>query len=280
MIQRTLDIEYDKLVIGSDLSALSFSYVNKCPLIYLTLDKPHKYSQNENWILETNVWDDLAFLLSYSSYIPLGDKISSIRVDENNILKIVTKNNLICNINYNSLFISNDKNIEGLPPVASKTSDDFWVIDKFKVITGSEHDHKQLQGIGDFIKKIYFYKNMRLPANIGINMNKKDVLCVSKIKEKNLNHFDYSPVCARIAVTKLMKQAGIVGRKNGVNRKSRRPVQLESDERIIYPLGKNIYNSLPSNIHIIYDNWEKILFQDMIEDEYINKLKINYGINI
>jgi hypothetical protein len=280
MIQRTLDLEYDKLVIGSDLSAFSYAYANKIPLIYINLEKPYKYSENENWILETNIWEDLAFLLSYSSYIPLGDKVSSIRIEDNNILKVVTKNNLLCNIKFNFLTISDDKKIDGLPPVINKTSNDYWVIDKFKVITGSEHEYKYLNGVGDFVKKVYFYKNTRLPTNIGKNMNKKDVLCVSKIEEKNLDNFDYSHVCSRIVVTKLMKQAGIVGRRNGVNRKSRRPVQLDCDERIIYPLGRNIYNTLPNNINILYDNWDKILLQNSIEDEYINKLKINYGINI
>ena len=34
-MQRTLDLSYDEIIIGADLSALCYSYINNVPLIYL-----------------------------------------------------------------------------------------------------------------------------------------------------------------------------------------------------------------------------------------------------
>ena len=41
-MERTLDLTYDKLIIGADLSALCYSYVNSTPIIYLRHLKPYK----------------------------------------------------------------------------------------------------------------------------------------------------------------------------------------------------------------------------------------------
>ena len=89
MIQRTLELHYDQLVIGSDLSALSYCYINKCPAVYLTVDKPEKYGPSANWEEDMALWCDLAYLLSSDKYVPFSDKIVSLRIEKFFLLPVV-----------------------------------------------------------------------------------------------------------------------------------------------------------------------------------------------
>lgn len=272
MYQRTLELYYDQLVIGSDLSALSYCYVNKCPTIFLSVDKPYIYSENENWNDDISLWNDLAYLISNDKYVPFSDKIVSIRLESEKQLKAVTKLGLVATINFESLVISNDKNIEGLPNPISKTNHDNWVIDWFNVSRGSIHDLDVIVDSDDFVKKIYFYISQRFYTND----KKKDLVAVSKITDKQLKNDNYAQNIARLKVLNLMKKNGIKGIWDKSNNTYLKP-KISSVKRDIYPLGKNIYDSLPNNISILYDSVENILskaeydqrWYDLVESRYL-----------
>lgn len=275
MIQRTLELYYDQLVIGSDLSALAFSYVNNCHLIYTSLNKPYRFNKENNWELQTTLWNDLAFVASQASLLPFSNNVSSIRIEDEKTLKVFTKNNLVTKINFNKLYISDDSKIEGLPIVTGKTSNQCWVVDYFNVECGCEHEIPYLLTQEEFVKKIYFYFS---PRHI---IPKRDAAAVSTIREEVLQEFDYSQTAAKIKVTKLMKEAGIKGRMNGFHNGNRvyRPIILVSDKRLVYPLGKNIYSGLPNSISMIYDDYNQILSRSRRSNKRIEKLKNLYGIN-
>lgn len=276
MFQRTLDLYHKQLVIGSDLSALSYAYMNKSTLVYKNLLKPYKYNKEENWIEEKALWNKLAFLLTQGNYLPFNTNIESFRLEENNLLKVFTKSNLIVNIHFDNLVISDDNGIIGLPPVEARTNNDFWVVDYFNVPCGCNHDIDFLFGNDNFIKKIYFYKSKRTFAN-----DVKDIVAVSLMNGEEISSPDYSQAIARLKIIKMMKKAGIKGRPNGFYKEKQcyRPIYIESNKRTVYPLGKNIYKDLPININILYDDYRNILNGKEVINQKIEKIKRLYGIN-
>lgn len=274
MYQRTLDLEYDKLVIGSDLSALSYCYTNLCPALYLRVDSPYPYNEKENWKVLSSLWNELALVLATSKYIPFSDKIVSLRLENDNLLKAVTKDGIVTSIKFNNLIISNDTGIEGLPPATGKTSTDNWVLDWNNINVGSRHPLEFIEdNSNNFVKKVYFYISKR----IAINTTKKDLVAVSKIDDRDLNNPDYSENIARLKTLRMMKDAGIKGKWDKSNNCFIKP-RISSTHRQIFPLGKNIYSDLPKNISMLYDDYTTILNGTRKNDEAFEILKDKYGI--
>lgn len=246
-MQRTLELSYDRLVIGSDLSAFAFCYEHNTPAIYSRVLRPYKYNEKENWQRQMQLWDELAFALS-EKHLPFSDKIVSLRLEDENILKASTKQSLVCKIKYNHLYISDDYNLEGLPPVIGKTNTDNWVIDWFDVHRGAKHKHDFIEDKeNDFVKKIYFYISKRSLKNA----TRKDLLAVSKISDENLYNDDYGHNVARLKIIKMMKATGIMGSYDKTNDYYLSP-KISSSRRDIYPLGKNIYEKFSDNITFLY----------------------------
>jgi hypothetical protein len=272
MIQRTLELQYDQLVIGSDLSALSYCYINKCPAIFLSVDKPYEYNEKANWQEDIALWNDMAYLLSNSKYIPFSDKITSIRLENENQLKVITKYNLVTTINFDKLIISNDKNIEGLPLPTSKTNNDNWVIDWFNINIGAKHDLDFIEDKDNYlVNKVYFYQSRRKPY---ITDN-KDLVSVSKISDDNLYKDEYNQNICRLKTIKMMQQAGIKGNWDKANNMFVKP-RLTSTRRDIYPLGKNIYTNLPTNISILYNDHNDILLDAQYDQKWANLVESRY----
>jgi len=271
-MQRTLELEYDKLVIGSDLSALSYSYINKCPIIFLSVDKPYSYNENNNWTDLLTLWNDLAYLLSNDKYIPFSDKIVSIRLDDEKKIKIVTKQSLVATINYEKLIIANDSGLEGMPTPDKKTSYNNWVIDWLNATIGSVHNIDTIDNSNeDFVKKIYFYPSKRLYRNL----IKKDLLCVSNINDFDLKKDEFDQSMVRLKILKMMNSYGIKGKWDKSQNRFIKP-RIFSVKRDIYPLGKNIYNSLPNNISILYDSHEQILLNAKYDEKWHKLAKDRY----
>lgn len=247
MMQRTLELYYDQLVIGSDLNALSYCINNNCPSIYLRVLYPYKYNEKEDWKILRHEWQQKAYTLSYNGF-PLSNKLVSLRLEDDKVIKGVTKLGLVITIKYNKLLISDDYKIEGLPPTQNKTNYDNWVIDWFDVLIGAKHDLECISDSDDFIRKIYFY-----PSTRGFKINLyKDIAAVSKITDEKLNDFDYSETVARLKILKMLDSSGIKGNWDKTNERFTKP-KLISTRRDIYPLGKNIYSNLPKSIEILYD---------------------------
>ena len=246
-MERALEIAYDKLVIGSDLSALAFCHENECPALFKYVLRPYQYNEKENWQRQMQLWDELAYALSLR-YFPLSDKIYSFRLEDDNLLKVVTKQNVVCKIKFNELYISDDRDIEGLPSPIGKTDTNNWVIDWFDVNRGMLHSHDVLEDKdSDFVKKVYFYISDRFYKNA----TKKDLLTVSKISDKDITSDDFDHNIARMKTLRMMFDAGIRGTWDKTNNRHK-TLKITSVKRDVHPLGKNIYNGLPANIKILY----------------------------
>lgn len=267
-MQRTLELSYDRLVIGSDLSAFAFCYVHECPAIYMRVLAPYKYDEKGTYESDKSLWGDLAFALSNGNLLPFSDKIVSIRV-EDSALKAVTKYGVVVTIKYNSLIISDDYKLEGLPSPVGKTSDKNWVLDWFDINRGGTHELDEIYDFeNSFVKRVVFFHSTRRYKN-----KTKDCVAQSLIADAELESGECDENLARLKTIKMMKQNGIKGWWDKSNR-CFLPPKLSSVRRDIYPLGKNLYDELPQNVVMLYDNADKILNR---ENKH-NRWAI-YGIN-
>ena len=272
-MQRTLELSFDRLVIGSDLSAFAYCYVHRCPAIYLRVLAPYRYDRYETYDSDSRLWNDLAFALSTENLLPLADKTVSLRL-EDAAVKAVTKFGVVVTIKYNQLIISDDYGLEGLTFPSGKTSNYNWVIDWFNIKHGGIHSVNQITDYeSDFVKKIYFYISDRTY----INKTKKDCVAVSLITDEQLAGDDYDSNIARLKTIKMMKNNGVKGVWDKTNNYFVSP-KLTSVRRDVYSLGKNTYTDLPKNIVMLYDDADTILKTPRDNTHWSSKLKI-YGIN-
>ena len=233
-MQRTLDLHYDKLIIGADLSALFFAINNTIPIVFIDLKRPNIFDAN------LDIYNNLLFKLASKDLIPFSNLVHSIRLEED-CLKVVTKNNLVVTVTYDKLFISDDYKIEGLPIIIGKTNNENLVVDYIDIVSGRNDNIKQINTNNG---NIIFYKS---------ETNGIDAAHIMKIYDKEINSFEFSEAAIRLKVLKEMKQNGFKGRYDKTNDHFK-PVIIKSIKREIFALGKNIYDKLPINIEILYDN--------------------------
>ena len=247
MIERNLELSFDKLMIGSDMVALAHSYEYRCPSVFLRNLAPYKYNEHENGDFQLKLWKEMAHSLFLDSLFPFGDRIVGLRLD-GDILKAFTKDGFTCNIAYNHLYISDDYMIEGLPTPVGKTNDLNWVVDWFNVRNGTLHPFEFIiDDKDDFVKKIHFYLSPRFYKNSG----RKDLVTVSKIKDEHLHLDEYNQNVARLKTTRMMMEAGIKGIWDKTNGRYKKPI-LTSVNRDVYSLGKNIYPHFSDKITFLY----------------------------
>jgi len=261
--------EYDTVVIGGSLSAVLYSYFNDFPLIYKSLKKPFRFDffdcgfdlstlnhQNEIKYLKTlkdkkqvgfpklRIFEELLFLMSLSGKIPLADKVETITLEEENKVKIITKNYKLIRFKYNNLIIFDDGDIQNPPEANPKQSEMFRIIDWINVRSGTKHAFDYFETEDNFVKEIFFYPSDRIDGN----HDKKDLVSISFLTKEEVSDIDFSEIYVNFKVKELMKSSGIKGRRNGrdVNNPERiiyRAVNTEHAQREVEPLVKNSYEN-------------------------------------
>ena len=132
-------LEYDKIVIGSSVSALLYSYFNNIPAIFTNIKKPkffERFSLNVDFnqlgfnttisnlamadynqtigVPKYYIWGRLIYLLSYAGLLPLSDKAISIRLEDKSILRVATEYSRFVKFKFNQLLVFNDDNFHGI----------------------------------------------------------------------------------------------------------------------------------------------------------------------
>ena len=292
--------QFDKLVIGGSLSAVVYAYLNNLPLIINVnkaplhtdffdkdvdlqkinlLNSEHKITtlagKKEVGGTKFETWRCILFFLSLAGLLPLADKVYSIRIEGNNTLKIITKNSRSTKMTYNQLLVFDDENINGLPTPSQTADDRFRVLDWIDVRSGAMHGIDLIETTSDFVKCIHFYPSERIDGK----HKKKDILTISYLTEKQLNDFEYSDTMVKFKVKKIMKDAGIKGRKNGRDPKDPKKhkhlaIKIEPSKREVNKDGKNLYDDTDS-IKFIYKTEEEILmeYEKVERENYLEKLK-------
>lgn len=291
---RDIDVECNKLVIGSTLEALAYCFLNNIPLVCSHLNLPFRLDcfnnkedlsvfgvKNVCHTVKTNfgettiglskvwLWERLFFYLSMGGLIPMGDKASSLRIVDN-VVKATTPNARMAKIHFNELIVFDDKNVYGLGVPTTET-DIYQIYDWIDVRSGMKHNYDRLEDTTDFVNHILFYSSDRIAGE----HNFKDAIAVSFLTKEQLGDFEYSDINARFKTLYMMKETGIRGARNGrdMNNKNKYKyysIKIENTKReIIAP--QNIYKS-HNNISFNYDSVDDIINKNPLEESYVSKL--------
>lgn len=286
--------KHDKLVIGSSVSALLYSYFNNVPVLFTDIRKPKFFEHfglnvnidklgagTESSTLVTNtgnhmvgipknyIWGRLVYLLSYAGLLPLSDKATSIRIEDENILRVTTEYSRFVKFKFNELLVFGDDNLYG---ITSEENEVYEVLDWMNVRSGMVHKFDKIENESDLVRHIYFYPSGRIDGA----HDKKDLVAVSYLTKEQLSDFDYSDTYARFVVEDLMRICGIRGRRNGRDTKNPNlyrhySIKVETAEREINNI-KNLY-SPHDNIKIMNLSDEQLLQEyNNTGNDYIEKL--------
>lgn len=140
--ERTLNLSYDQLVLGSCLGSVLFAYHTSTPYIYLRLDRPQPFQQyTYDFGLGLNMERSMDYMLSHmglAGLLPLDDKCNRARMIDGNNIRIVTSGDFIINIKFNNLYVFSDYNIDGLPDPSEQVQEHQIIYDRFLVRCAKE----------------------------------------------------------------------------------------------------------------------------------------------
>lgn len=289
--------DVDELVIGNSLEAVSYAFLNHKILVFngehklkffdffepevdlqkygIGLDK-YELNTNKGTRLvgssKLETWERLVFSLSLSGLLPVHDLVSFVRVEDEDILKVVTKNSRMIKFKFNKLRIFDDENVNGLGP--SKFEDKYKVVDWINVRAGMKHEYDYFQTEDDFVKEVYFYPSQR--SGGGENDERKDLVSISYLNKEQLESFNYSDTYVKFKVKGLMEKNGIRGPKNGrrhddPNKHAYHSIKVEPYKREIIKLEKPIYEDKGSLI-FDYRDERNVYFDSPSQDGYLNKV--------
>mgnify|MGYP003648984782 FL=1 len=257
-----LGSEHKEIIIGANLTALLYAYYTGMPLVYIDpkipfrfdyfnayfdLDKIIEQAEPKEFVTldrkkllghpKQDLWERLFFILSISGQIPFGDKVKSVRIEDK--IKIITRKTN--EFDFYKVRIFDDNKIQGISKESETKERPYVVYDWINVHSGATHDLHFIDDIaGSVIEEVIFYPSDRIDGN----HNKKDIVCVSRMSEDELNDYRFSDTYIRFEVEKLMKEAGIRGTRNG--RDQLNPdkykyyaLKLESAEREFEKVGLN-----------------------------------------
>ena len=225
------------LVVGSTIGAMRYAFEHGTPLVYLKPQPPHRFTGH------VEEWHHLYFCLSLAGLIKFGDKVSQIRVTDEGLR--ITVGHKVHEVKNTSVFIFDDKSIEGMPVPERKDALN-EVLDWIDVRSGMKHSlHALHVWNSDFIKSVNFYPSERIDGNHDL----KDACTISHLTDEQLQDFEYSELVTRLKTEEAMREAGIKGAGNGAGRYL--PIRLESRKRVVYPLSKRVYSSLPDGFEIM-----------------------------
>ena len=237
----------DKVVIGGTLAAAVYAKNNNATLLfvepkkYFAFDKisrdvfSYRAGTNKNEVLNM-----LIFELSLAGNLPFADKINSVRVlAEKNMLKVFIENSRAINLSYSELMIFDEEKTTGLPNISKPRISGYKVYDWFIARSGACHTHERLRDDENNLAKIiHFYKSSRPFRKDRVL---KDLVVESSLTKEQLKDFDFSDTMVRIKALKMMKKAGIKGKRNG--RDSKNPeryryyaIKLELEKRELFPI--------------------------------------------
>jgi hypothetical protein len=234
-----IKFNFEKVVIGNSLDAVLYSHTNNLPLLLNSYNPPFRFDRSG----KLDVYREVLSSLALSGLVPVSDKIQSIRI-EDQMIKIITTRNLMVKVFFEELILFDDEKVYGLePPREIINEGEVKVIHWITVNSGCKHSVDILETDDEFVNKIFFYKSER----IGGNHVFKDAVTLSCLKEEEINDVEHSDIYVKYKVKKLMKEAGIRGTRNGKDVDNPEKfkyydIRLDVARREIIELRKNIYD--------------------------------------
>ena len=231
-------ITFDKVIIGGSLEALEKAYSTGLPI--LCIPRPPNYLLSDS----LELWKRLAFFLSVSGQMPLGDNIKNLRIsEEEREIKCFTNNSKIIKVSYQEAHVFDDYMVEGLPTPSRQAKKEFLVLDWINVRRGQRHPYDFIEDEdSNFVKRIIFYPTAR---NTARRPDLKDACAVSFLTGKQLSNLDYSESYTFLKARDMMKLAGVKGNKNGIQASTGgiayQSLKIEVSHREVIPQDSNEY---------------------------------------
>ena len=229
-------LEYEDIVVGSDLRATLFAFNNNLPIIFSQPRRPFRFDflepntnlgcvkltrTGELELTRTNgvkvvgsraelLWERLMFLLNLDGKVPLANLCTSMRFDGEHLI-CSNEYSKIGTLNFSNCFYFGDDNISGLVREKELANPTYTCYDWIAFNSGGKHEIDYMWVGDDFVKEIWFYSSDRMCGNSPV----KDACVVSTLTQDQLSEFDYSETMARFKMISEMEKRGMKGRQNG-----------------------------------------------------------------
>lgn len=225
-------IEYDKIVIGSSLSAVLYAFNNKYPIFFAEECRPFRFDylkpredlsclgmpdytrqltsfgkSKEVGTPKELLWERLLFLMSLDGKVPLSNLCHNIRYNGDYIV-CSNEYSKIMEFKFNHCVYFGDTNSTGF--VSQKQLDDnrYLCYDYIAFNSGGKHEIDYIRTNDDFVSEIWFYGSDRINGNTPV----KDACAVSILTKEQLSNFDYSQTMARFKTIFEMESKGMKGK--------------------------------------------------------------------
>ena len=238
-------IEYDKVVIGSSLTAILYAFNNNYPVFFAEECRPFRFDYLDPSVqlealkmaparpakslttfdgvklvghAKELLWERLLFLLSVDGKAPLSNLCHSIRYDGD---RVVCSNEYskIMEFKFNECVYFGDAKSTGFTAQKELDEHNYICYDYIAFNRGGKHEVDYIHTTDDFVSEIWFYGSDRIDGNTPV----KDACAVSILSEEQLLNFDYSQTMARFKVIHEMENRGLKGRFSGDYTKAGKP---------------------------------------------------------
>ena len=222
---------HSTVVNGSGINSLLYCFRTETPLLMQRFQGPFYFEETEGDFSFIGLgegstrtealWNRIYFLLCMSGLIINPLPTQNIRIEDNEIIYVTTGNRKV--------IVEIDEMIE-----FEKEQEKYLVYDWFDVKSGAKHEFDHLEDSKNFfVQFLRFYPSMRRNVR-----RAKDVVAISNLTKDDLVDFNYSEGMARLKTIKMMKEAGIRGKSNGISKagyKLHYAVKLEHSHREAFP---------------------------------------------
>lgn len=293
----------DNLVIGSGLNAIIFAYLNNYTIINNKRKHPFRFEffppeldfsslhilienkemqsrqeKKEFGVSKVDVYKHLLFNLSLAGLAPLSDKVISIKLGDGRIEAVTARDVFV--FEYKKAFIFDDENIRNLPEIMEAINKDVYkVYDWINIRSCTAHPYDYFTNEEDFVNEVFFYPSERMD---GHHKTRRDIISVSYLLREQIQQHDYSDTSAVFKITKMMKELGIRGNRNGRDMLDKTKykyyaLKLESERREVESLQINLYQDT-KDIEFVYSSAEELINQYVLDREnYLYKLTQKMG---
>ncbi len=231
----TTPLEYEEIVIGSNLTAVLYAFNNRLPIFFSVPDRPFRFDyltpglelefinmENTTRQLVTHhdnieiglskefLWERLLFMISMSGRAPLSTLCSSMRYERE---RLICSNDYgkIAEVHFQKAYYFGDENCSGLINEKTVANPHYICYDWIAFNRGGKHEIDLIETTDKFVNQIWFYPTDRIDGNSPI----KDACLISTLTQAQLQDFDYSQTMARFKMIAEMRERGMRGPFNG-----------------------------------------------------------------
>jgi len=234
LAKTNLVLEYDEVVIGSDLTAVLYALTHNLPIFFTRARRPFRFDYfepsldfscvGEDCIATTLnlhegkmvvglaknlMWERLLFILSLAGKAPLSNLCEHIRYN-GETMTCSNEYSKIAEIKFEQAHYFGDDNCIGLVE-KEVASDSYICYDWIAFNRGGKHEIDYIETDDDFVRQIWFYPSDRIDGNTAV----KDACVVSRLSDVHITDFDYSETMARFKMIHEMESRGMKGAFNG-----------------------------------------------------------------